>query len=68
MENQKRTRQIFVDKYWKTWSVQILIAANIIAGLSGFLPELNQILPENWYRIVFAIVLLARIIKQNYEK
>lgn len=54
-----------VEKWWKTWSAQLLIAASFVAGLAEFLPEVKQALPDEWYRWAFIVILAARIIKQK---
>lgn len=54
-----------VEKWWKTWSAQLLIAASFVAGLVEFLPEVREALPANWYQVAFLIILAARIIKQT---
>lgn len=56
-----------VEKWWKTWSAQLLIAANFIAGLAMFLPEVREHLPQNWYQYAFVAILVARIIKQGAQ-
>lgn len=56
-----------VDKWWKAWSAQLLIAANAIAGLAVFLPEVREVMPQNWYQWAFGIILVARIIKQQAD-
>jgi hypothetical protein len=54
-----------VEKWWKTWSAQLLIAASFIAGLAEFLPEVREALPDQWYRGAFIVILAARIVKQK---
>lgn len=54
-----------VEQWWKAWSVKLLIAANAVAGLAVFLPEMRESLPEHWYQWAFGIILIARIIKQQ---
>lgn len=54
-----------VEKWWKTWSAQLLIAASFLAGLAEFLPEVRESLPEEWYRWAFLLILAARIVKQK---
>ena len=55
----------FVDKWWKAWSAQLLIAASFLAGLAEFLPEVRESLPEGWYQAAFVVILIARIVKQK---
>ena len=57
-----------VEKWWKAWSVWLLIAANAIAGLQMFIPDIQQALPDHWYRYAFGAILIARMIKQNLPK
>lgn len=54
-----------VEKWWKAWSAQLLIAASFVAGLAEFLPEVREALPEDWYRWAFVVILVARIIQQR---
>lgn len=57
-----------VEKWWKAWSAQLLIAASFIAGLAEYLPEVRDNLPAHWYQYAFFIILAARIIKQNTKE
>ena len=57
-----------VDKWWKTWSAQLLIAASFLAGLAEYLPEVRESLPEGWYQVAFVVILIARIIRQEAAK
>lgn len=57
-----------VEKWWKAWSAQLLIAASFVAGLAEFLPEVKESLPDEWYRWAFLIILAARIIKQKTDE
>ena len=54
-----------VDQWWKAWSVWLLSAAIGIAELAPYVPELEQHLPADWYRVAFLIVLAARVVKQR---
>lgn len=54
-----------VDKWWKAWSAQLLIAASFLAGLAEFLPEVREALPAGWYQAAFIVILVARIVKQK---
>ena len=56
-----------VEKWWRTWSAQLLILASFVAGLAEFLPEVREALPEHWYQYAFIIILIARIIKQQSD-
>lgn len=59
---------ILIKDWKKSWSVWLLAAANAIAGLAMFIPDIEQALPPHWYRYAFEIILLARIIKQNFPE
>lgn len=54
-----------VEKWWKAWSAQLLIAASFLAGLAEFLPEVREALPAHWYQAAFIVILVARIVKQK---
>lgn len=54
-----------VEQWWKKWSVWALGACIAIAELAQYMPELQQHLPADWYRIAFLVVLAARVIKQR---
>lgn len=55
----------FVEKWWKAWSSQLLVVAIAVAELHPYLPDAMQILPQDWYRVAFAAILIARIVKQR---
>ena len=57
-----------IEQWWKPVSVWLLIGANAIAGLQLFIPDIQQALPDHWYRYAFGAILIARIIKQNFQK
>lgn len=54
-----------VEKWWKTWSVQLLALCVFLAELAQYLPEVREALPNEWYRAAFIIILVARIVKQR---
>ncbi len=54
-----------VEKWWKAWSSQLLVVAIAVAELHPYLLDAMQILPQDWYRVAFAAILIARIVKQR---
>lgn len=56
-----------VSGWWKKWSVHLLGACIAVAELAPYLPEVEQYLPADWYRLAFYAVLAARIIKQKSD-
>ena len=54
-----------VEQWWKAWSVWALGAAITVAELAPYVPELEQHLPADWYRIAFLVVLAARVVQQR---
>ena len=54
-----------VERWWAAWSVQILAVCVGIAELAAYLPEVQEHLPQDWYRAAFLIILAARIVKQR---
>jgi len=54
-----------IEKWWATWSVQILAVCIAIAELAPYLPEVQEHLPADWYRFAFMVILAARIVKQK---
>lgn len=54
-----------VDQWWKAWSVQALALCLFLAELAQYLPEVREALPDEWYRVAFIIILIARVVKQR---
>lgn len=54
-----------IEQWWKKWSVWALGAAIGIAELAPYVPELQEHLPADWYRVAFLVVLAARVVKQR---
>jgi hypothetical protein len=54
-----------VEKWWKAWSAQLLLACLFLAELAAYLPEVKENLPEEWYRYAFIVILVARVVKQK---
>lgn len=56
------------DNWYKAWSVWLLTLATVLAGLETILPELQQNLPDSWYKITLLVILVARVVKQNHPQ
>lgn len=54
-----------IEQWWKPWSVWLLVAANTLVGVSMFLPEIQQAIPENWYKFALVAIFIARVIQQG---
>lgn len=54
-----------VDNWYKAWSTWLLAGAITVAELHPYLPDAMQILPPHWYKAAFAVILIARIVKQK---
>lgn len=54
-----------IEGWYKKWSVWALGAAITVAELAPYVPELQEHLPADWYRIAFLVVLAARVVKQR---
>lgn len=57
-----------VEQFWKTWSVQLLALCVFLAELAQYLPEVREALPDEWYRVAFIVILVARIVKQKAKE
>jgi len=53
-----------IENWHKKWSVWLLAVATSLAGMEQFLPQLQEVLPANWYQYAFVLILAARMIQQ----
>lgn len=57
--------KLLADNWYKAISTWVLIAANGLATIQLYAPELQELLPADWYRYALIAALIGRMIRQE---
>lgn len=54
-----------VENWYKAWSSWLLMLAIAVCETAAYIPEVKEYLPAEWYRWVFIVIMVARVVRQQ---